>query len=230
MAIMIFDMDGTLINLFPMHIKAYQEMIEETYRTKLKKEKIIPHFGKPIKSCVKGMIEENTRHKLSDLELEKAIGAYIKKLTSLLKNGNVKLLPGVKQLLALLKKNNHTIILMTGGNKNVGEKAITLAGLSNFFSEKFYGDGFTKREHLLRHTMSVAKKKYGGGEKGTVVFGDTGIDIEAGKLCNTFTVAVATGFISYNKLLLKKPDLIFNDFSNYRNVYKRVKELLENPG
>ena len=230
MDIMIFDMDGTLLNAFPLHIKAFIQMLKELFNVDVGKENIIKHFGAPIDGCIKRIIEGNTTKKnVSDFTIDNAILVYKEKLNNSLKDKkSLKVLPGVKSLLNSLKEDGHTLVLMTGCTKMVGERIIGLSGLKKFFSEEFYGDGFNKREQLLENTISVLKGKYSDINK-IVVFGDAVADIEASKFCRAITISVATGLTPYEKLLSCKPDLLFKNFSDYRNVKEKIDWIIQKP-
>jgi phosphoglycolate phosphatase len=113
-------------------------------------------------------------------------------------------LPGVPELLAALTLAGHQLGLVTGNLPRIARVKLQQAGLWDAFDAVGgYGDLSMERADLVEDVL----KTTGIAPQQTVVIGDTVHDVACGKVHGAWTVAVATGKTSIERLRETDPDL-----------------------
>lgn len=140
-----------------------------------------------------------------------------------LENGEIEILPGVKDLLDKLKEKNAYLALGTG---NLEERAIFRMEKLGFHYFEFGGFGSDCLErHCLIETAIIKAKERGFSDDGRVfVIGDTEKDIKAAKKVGVKVIAVATGRHTKEELEPYEPDYLLDDLSDIDQVMKIVYE------
>ncbi len=134
------------------------------------------------------------------------------------KHGNIRALPGIKQILATLDQNERFCnSLGTGNIKNGARLKLGAVDLNGYFPTGGFSDGNVKERWLvIKKAVENAKQHYSTAfdPEMTYVIGDTPRDIECGKRAGLRTIAVATGYFSEEVLKAYGPDHHFADLSN----------------
>jgi beta-phosphoglucomutase-like phosphatase (HAD superfamily) len=121
-----------------------------------------------------------------------------------------RVLPGVPEVLQALDARGQLLGLLTGNLARVAMAKVRHAGLDRYFDTGGFGEESEVRAHLvpvaLRKAGELARHEIA--PEHAVVIGDTPLDVEAGKMAGTRTVAVATGPYSYDVLLDSGADLV----------------------
>ena len=126
---------------------------------------------------------------------------------------NLILLPWVSETLEELS-DIHLLGIVTGNQEIVARKRLEFVGLNKYFPFGSFGNEDYERSNLVRNALDKAKVYGWNGNKSSVyLVGDTARDVEAGKIENVVTVAVATGSVSKEKLSESNPDYIIDDLS-----------------
>lgn len=239
-ALMLWDIDGNLVNIYHCHTPSYQEAIQEVYGVKPAYQDIEVNYGMPAREVIAIPVRKlNLKESIIQEKMEKVLTIYSKKLKNKIKNdsGNV-LLPGVLDLLKKISSLKIPMAIVTGNIKKAGESIVNASGLNKFFISEIsaYADDFHKRYEIVGDAIDKAKKK-GFVKKDTkiYVFGDTPADIEAAKINNCISVAViknsnksdsSPGGISYRqrkKLLIEaKPDFLFDDYTHASKILSEI--------
>jgi phosphoglycolate phosphatase-like HAD superfamily hydrolase len=109
---------------------------------------------------------------------------------------------GVMQLLRVLgESRTHVLGVLTGNISAVASKKLTVAGVSSFFSENFYADGYMDRNRLVKDAVEVCVVKYHSLErKHIIIVGDTPLDIAAANAAKATSVGIASGTFSSSQL------------------------------
>ncbi len=217
MDLYLFDIDGTLVSMMELHVKAYQEAYMEILNLSVPEKSLLPKFGKSEKQFNMALFEE---FNISDEEkMHDIIELYKSKLKKVIAKTNIKVLPGVKEFLSFLKEKKELVGVVTGNEKEMGEAILKKADLLEFFTVFGYADNVETREDIVKEAIKQAKKKRK--IKKIIVIGDSPADIEAGKAAKAFTVAVATGH--YRKGQLKSADLVLENLTKYNKILDAVK-------
>ncbi len=216
MALLLFDIDGTLLNTYGSGRDAANESFEKHFghknafhnislmgRTDLFIWKqVCQNFNIPINNFKK------TKNNL--------LKDYYKYLQiKLFKNKKVKICPGIIEIIKKIK-NKHQLGLITGNFKKSGLIKIAHFGLDKYFPVGGFGDDDENRNIIAKRAIKRAhhyyKKKYKQNE--IFIIGDTQYDIQCAKTTGTVSVAVATGNNTVNDLKKFTPDHLFSSFSS----------------
>ncbi|HSU86718.1 MAG TPA: HAD family hydrolase [Chthoniobacterales bacterium] len=212
--LLLFDIDGTLIDSGGAGIQSLKNVLEEQFgisddlhgiEIAGKTDPGIVHqiFGKQ-----KIGVDEKTTAAFLDL--------YLEFLARELPRREGTILPGVHELLLRLQGRPQNVLGLLTGNLERGAK-LKLAhfGLWDFFQFGAFADDHHDRNQLGRFAQARAREKHAIDFAATEidVIGDTPHDIACGKAIGARTIAVATGSFTRAQLAEHQPDRILDDFS-----------------
>lgn len=130
--------------------------------------------------------------------------------------------PGIVELLYALQQNTDVLLgLLTGNIVDTAPLKLRAAGLDpGLFRVGAYGSDTVERDDLLPIAWQRATKMSGLAYSGasTVIIGDTPADILCARSGAARSVAVATGWYTWERLSQCGPDYIFDDLSNTERV------------
>jgi len=216
MKLILFDVDQTLVDALPHHEVAYEKMFGEVFGVDARLTDI--EFCGKITSNI---IEEIARLKgIPKREVKRKLAEAIRKLEAFFQEsaakGEVKVLLGVRELLANLRKRGHRLGILTGNTEGITQSILRGSGLEGYFDIFVYGSEAKARAELVEKAIAEAKFRFGREfrAKDLVIVGDSTHDVECGKPHDALTIAVATGFHSKEELMKHKPDHLFEDFTD----------------
>ncbi len=182
----IFDLDGTLVNSMPLHIKAWQKTVSK-YGIILDEAWLYAHGGVPSKTIAKMIIE---RFNLKDLTPEYI--AKIKTQNYLETINEVQVYPKMLKVLEFLKEHNIPMAIGTGTLRSNALIILENTPLKNYISHIVSADDVEKHKPDPE-TFLVAAKLINVEPKDAVVFEDTPLGIECAKRGNFSTIFVKDG-------------------------------------
>ena len=225
MKLVIFDLDQTLVDFLPMHDEAARRLFKGLFNVDARLTEI-DYAGRSLTDSFHELarlkkIPEDVFQKKSHQLLE----GYETIFSELMPNDTTKyILPGARELLSELSKTDNIVVLYTGDSPGIVSEVFRATGLGRYFKFRLYGTEVETRCDMVRLAIEKAEKMTGQEFKGknTVIIGDSIRDIECGKLFNTMTIAVATGFHSRAKLSAAGPDYLLENLKNYKRVLKAI--------
>lgn len=222
--LILFDLDGTLVDVFEEHINAFIKMEKEVFGVELLPKDMIKNIGKPARVVIGSpLLERGISKKTIDEKMEIAYKSYKKHLENAMKVvGEEAILPGADRLLDILSQKGEILGLVTCNISTVGMLILDKTGLSKYFRIRSFGDVANKRSEILERAVNLAKEKYGfvAGKENIFVVGDSPVDIQAGKEIGCKTVAVATGVAKESDLKKEKPDFLFKSLEDTEKILK----------
>jgi phosphoglycolate phosphatase-like HAD superfamily hydrolase len=225
MNLILFDIDGTLLNTHGAGKLAFEEAISRVCNRNIDLSNV-DWLGR-----VDGEIINETllRAGFSDIEIRSLVPVIFEEYVSRLrvlseKNRNgFEIMPGVKTLLSVL--NEHPIGLITGNILSAAFVKLGAVGLDSCFPYGVggFGDDCNIRSELVKIAIDRASGHYDSDFKRAVVIGDSARDIEAVRSCpecgcDIISVAVATGGMDIQTLSKYNPDFLFPDLSDLNKV------------
>jgi len=129
--------------------------------------------------------------------------SYTERLADELTQCPMQVLPGVHELLNILKRmDDFGVGLLTGNIARGAQLKLDSAGLTEHFVLGSYGSDHEEREHLSRIALQRARDMWNPAlcPENTVVIGDTPRDVDCGLAIGARTLAVATGSFSSSQL------------------------------
>ncbi len=222
MALLLFDIDGTLLNAHGCGRDAANDSFKKHLGCK-NAFKNIPLMGRTDtyiwkQACLNCNISQKTYNKIKKQLLEDYYACLKKRL---LLNSKATLCPGIKEVLTKVK-NKHHLGLLTGNFKTSGMIKIAHFNLDKYFPVGGFGDDNENRNHIAHLTIKRARKFYKKQFKPEEIYiiGDTPFDIECAKETGTISIAVATGTFQYNELKKYSPDYLFYSFKDPKKILK----------
>lgn len=243
----LFDIDGVLVNLtrYPEkdpHLKAYQRDYRKVLGIEVPAGLIIETYGmselemhRHICSQHETAAQLRTQgivysDELSNRLTEAHLPHFMEELKDL---ETIEPLEGVVESLKYLQNRNEYKGVVTGNLKEPAEFILNKSSLINFFSILSCDDGNSTRTQIFQRAIDEARNRRYDFDR-VIVIGDTTKDIEAGKYAGAFTVAVATGSDSIEKLQGKIKTLKYEGSSivvpnlrNYQSIYQDIMKILK---
>lgn len=212
MTLLLFDIDGTLVQLDGTGRAAITEALSTVNGQPISTE-AVSFSGRTDPDIFEAILAENDLP-TTDAAVESAIAAYVDTMRSRLSQDSVKILPGVPELLANL--DHHPDIhlgLVTGNVEPIAHEKLSVHGFDEYFPVGAFGSDHADRNRLPPLATQRAAEHAGGSRfppERVVVIGDTVHDIECARAAGARTVAVCTGRYSRTELSRHAPDFVFD--------------------
>lgn len=215
MNLLLFDIDGTLLNTSGSATRAADKAFEKFFKIKNIMDGIRTD-GKTDPLILKEMFNTGLRRDYDENEAELLFEEYVNLLNAeLLNGGKISLMPGIYELLSLLHNDENNLLGVATGNIEKGAWAkLQHSGLDKFFKFGGFGSDSDCREQLIRKAIQRSSDYCDRKVNKVYVIGDTPFDIIHGKASGAITVAVSTGIYKYGELEEYKPDYLFQDFQD----------------
>ena len=201
----LFDIDGTLLSSEDaVHYFAFCEALTMLAGRPLNLDGVGAHGNTDVGILrdalqLAGVAEAEWRSRCA--EACAAMGSYVFARRQELQ---VRVLPGVVEVLEHLQRRGAVLGVATGNLRRIGELKLEAAGLLRFFTSGSYSDADEFRVQVFRRALAAIRLD--AGETASVcVFGDTPEDVRAARLIETDVVAVATGIYGAEDLLREEP-------------------------
>jgi phosphoglycolate phosphatase-like HAD superfamily hydrolase len=217
--LLLFDIDGTLIDSRGAGIRSLKRVLERQFGLidDLSGVEIAGNTDTGIVHQILrkqniAVTEENTA---AFLEL------YLQFLAGELPQRQGRLLPGVAELLShLAARPQNVLALLTGNLRRGAQLKLVHYGIWDFFEFGAFADDHHDRNYLGPFAQERARAAHSidFAAANIDVIGDTPHDIACGKAIGARTIAVATGTFSCDQLSAHQPDFILADFSEVEKV------------
>jgi phosphoglycolate phosphatase len=218
MALLLFDIDGTLIRPLGIGRRAFERALLERYGR-------VPEQRFPYDGMLDPQIAARTLDLLGVAPTPAETGALLARYVELLaeeRPADVRdgLCAGLPELLEEAAARGHHLGLLTG-NVRLGAKIkLALFGLDRYFEEGgrlvgAFGDDAPTRADLVPIAAGRCSTAFGSPfpVEATWLVGDSPRDVEAAKGSGAHCVAVATGWCALEDLASLQPDLTLPDLA-----------------
>jgi phosphoglycolate phosphatase len=221
--LLLFDIDGTLINSGGAGIYALKKALVERHGIEDDLENIeiagMTDSGIVISILKKHQITETRENVTAFLD------SYVHFLSLELPRRKGNLLPGVLELLEKLKSRKHIVLALLTGNVSRGAQLkLGHYGVWHFFEFGAFADDHHDRNRLGPFAQARAKEKHGHefAADEIDIIGDTPRDIACGKALGARTIAVSTGTWSRQELAEHHPDFLIDDLSDVDRLIDKL--------
>jgi phosphoglycolate phosphatase len=227
MKLLLFDIDGTLIQMKSSKFNYWVEAIEKNFKIKITKTDLYKE-GKVDKQIMCELLELNNIKYSDNIKTFedsiKSLGEIVKKG---IEQGNIQItiINGVEDLIKTAIKEKHIIGLLTGNTFEKAKAKLEYVNLWKYFKIGAYGDNNLIRSELVPLAISQAKivtnihfKK-----EDVYIIGDTIRDIKCAKEAKVKSIAIATGNENFEDLKKENPDYLFKDYSRYSEIIEAIR-------
>ncbi len=170
---------------------------------------------------IMGMDEDKINSSLPDLKKR-----YFSLLEKNLQTFPVKLMPGITELLTVLRSREDVITgLLTGNFSTSAYMKVGVHNLEDFFPFGIFGDDTAVRNEMPAIGQKKIKEEFNLNISFSdmYVIGDTEYDIACAKYAGAVSIAVGTGWTDKEILKSKNPDYYFNDLGNTDEIMDILK-------
>ena len=215
-ALLLWDIDGTLIDTARAGERALLRLIRDNYR---------PDFGEVLPVALAGrtdtaIVGDILRHLEIESTPETVLSVqktYLALLAQMLPQGKARLHPGIREALEAIHAHPEIHQALLTGNLREGAKLqLTHLDLWKYFEFGAFADDSATRNELGPFALARAKTKLGieFPPDRVYIIGDTPHDIACGKAIGAKTIGVATGSFSLAELKAQHPTHAFQDLAN----------------
>lgn len=223
MKLLLFDIDGTLVNASGGGEAAVQAAVTSVTGQDPDTENVA-FAGRTDPNIFRDVLRTNNLPTEEGL-LAKVIDAYVSEARSTLKEDNVTRLSGAAALLSAVEKRDDMHLgLVTGNVEAVAYHKLTMAGLDHHFSVGAFGSDHPERGRLPDLAVRRAREQTGHSHsiENALIIGDTKHDIACAHQSGARSMAVATGRSSRSDLAPFAPDLLFDGLNDPAHILQRI--------
>jgi phosphoglycolate phosphatase-like HAD superfamily hydrolase len=220
--VLLFDVDGTLIRAGGAGRKALNRAAYLLYGKKnacselsLAGRTDLYNFGEAYRAA--------TGRRPTRAAIERLHREYLKHLPhyvrAALRDGIYRVPAGLKTLLKRLSRDERVLLGLGTGNMERGARIkLEPSGFNAYFMFGGYGSDSFHRPALLKKAAARARKHARGpfGPRDVYVIGDTPLDVAAGRAAGFKTIAVGTGFSTWEELRASRPDHLARDYRDHK--------------
>jgi len=217
MKVLLFDIDGTLVNTGGTGKDAMNQAFEEIFGVPNGLDGIL--LAGQTDPKIMFDIFQKLDMKWDDKKIEEFKERYYVRLSEEFQRprSSRRIMPGFPEALEKLSVLPKTHLgLLTGNWKRGAEIKLENFGLWKFFEFGAFGDDDLDRNKLVPHAIRRAANLFGSHPQSDRVYviGDTPRDVQCARPHGATAIAVATGDYSVDVLRAEKPDYLFVDLSN----------------
>ncbi|KZK73558.1 MAG: hydrolase [Pelodictyon luteolum] len=227
--LVLFDIDGTLLNVGPVNRRVIQDALLEVYGTE--GTAATHSFAGRMDNIIIHEVLEDTGLTRTEIEakFERAKQTYIDLFRKRATKEDITLTLGIRTLLERLQTHSGIIVgLLTGNFEASGRHKLQIPGINHFFPFGAFADDARHRNDLpavaVEKAWRITGKRFTGQD--VVVIGDTEHDINCARAHNARSVAVATGTYSLDRLRGHHPDVLLENLNQPDVV---IREILRSP-
>ena len=222
MNVLLFDIDGTLINTRGSGLLALQLAFQQVFRRPAPEH--ISTAGCTDRGIARDLF---ACHRIEDTEdnWQRFIGAYLEHLKDQLPRREGEVLPGVVSLLENLADGQKVWVgLLTGNTPEGARIKLDHFGIGHHFRFGGFGHLDPQRSGVAEAALRAARKNVHADLSADRIWviGDTPNDIQCARHIGAQAVAVATGFHSTTELAAESPDLLLEDLRQAAVLLERL--------
>ncbi|MGI6608051.1 MAG: prolipoprotein diacylglyceryl transferase [Erysipelotrichaceae bacterium] len=212
--VIIFDLDGTLLDTAPAIFASFKHTFEIFQPDlKLTDEDYASFLGPTLKETFEKycpQAEEET--------IEEMIKTY-QKHNREIHQDLVKPMPNVTKLLKYLKENDYNIAVASGKVTDTCRLGLEVAGLDDYF-EVIIGVDQVKNPKPDRETLIKAIKALNGYFTNAIYVGDSVIDIACAKNAGVYSIGFTSNRLLLQNLIDAEPNVIIDDMIEIIDILK----------
>lgn len=220
----LFDIDGTLCTMWPLHERVYASTVLNLYAIPGVNFRTAYVPGGTNKDTVRSNLEHlGCTEDFIDSKIDRVPEVMARYYEQYISTADITVLPGVPDLLERLNGEGFGMGVVTGNVLSVADLMLSKAGIYRHFDGFVItaDEGETREGRMKKALMRTDSHKRGG----IFYFDDSPASIEVSRKLGIIPIAVATGEISYNELLRGRPEHAFKNLLETQNVIEVLNRL-----
>jgi phosphoglycolate phosphatase-like HAD superfamily hydrolase len=223
-SLVLFDIDGTLIEGSGEGIKAYADAVRDVLGLQIRAEGY-ETAGKTDRLILRELLAASGVSPAQGQE-PMLLAQYLRKVTAQIRAAPGMMLPGVKGLLRRLSSQEDLCLgLATGNLEQAARLKLELHGLNGVFRTGGFADDGLYREQVVAAGIRKARQAHGTPFDRIVVVGDTPRDVDAARANRVASIVVATGPFSVAELEKCPADAIMEDLTDHEEFIRQLERL-----
>ncbi len=224
MKLVLFDIDGTIMEWTKVHHDSFSEAFKKVYGVETDTG-IIKSAGMTEQQIIIEVLEKNgINSEIIKGRMSEAMEVMEEYFAREIKNSKVEILPGVEGFLKELDINKVLMGLVTGNLEKIAWGKLKNSGLDKYFKLGGFGSDHISRTELVKLAISRAEHDFGFKLDNNVFsIGDAPSDMKAGKEGGAFKcIGITTGIYSAEQLKEAGADYVFPNLSNKEEILKII--------
>jgi pyrophosphatase PpaX len=195
---LIFDLDGTLADTFPLIIASWNAAVREPLQRTFAPQEVIARFGIPDAAMLRRELRE-----LPEAVSREAIDIYHRHYEA--EHAMVAPFEGVPEMLRMLRERTLPLGLMTGKGRRTADITISKLGWDGVFGSVVTGEDIENQKPAPDGVL-LAARQIAVEPRRCVFVGDSPADIKAGRDAGMVTIAAGWHDVYRDRLRACKPD------------------------
>ena len=226
MKLVLFDIDGTLMEWTPAHKDSYSKAFEKVYGIEADIS-IINGAGMTDQQIItdvlklKGLDEKTIKSKMADaMKIE---AEYFEKE---IVKAKIALLDGVQEFLEELDEKGVLMGVVTGNLERIARGKLKNAGINRYIKLGGFGSDHILRTELVKLAIKRAEEKFGFKDDNNIYsIGDAPSDMKAGREGGAFKcIGITTGIYMEKQLKESGADFVFKNLLEKAKILKIILE------
>lgn len=216
MNVLLFDIDGTLVNTGGAGGDAIFDALREDFAPASNVEGV-SFAGRTDRAICRDLLRLNGLE-VNETNWIRMRDGYLRRLGTYLGQREGRVLPGIVETIARLKRREDVALgLLTGNTREGARLKLGHYGLHHHFAFGGFGDHHDDRNHVAAEALAAARGHLPSHDLSldrVYVIGDTPLDISCARAIGARAIAVATGTHTRAELAEAKPDHLYDDLTD----------------
>ncbi len=213
--LLVFDLDGTLIDSAPDIVTAMNRTLENNGKAPLSDAKIISHIGEGLKKLLSDLFVDEPLSASKLVTLENEFLSYYE--TEMLNKTSI--YAGVE---TFLESYRGPIAIITNKNEAPARKILAHLNLHRFPWVNIFGADTLAERKPSPLPLQTMMKQAGYDTENTIMIGDGIPDIVSAQSANVTSIAIDFGYTDLNILKKYKPDGILSHYSDLHGLIRQL--------
>ncbi len=209
--VIIFDLDGTLVDSRRDIVESVNYTLRETGRKEKSFQEIVAYIGTGAHDLIRQALND-----ANDPEIDRALGVFTEYFQAHAYD-HTRLYRGVKETLEYFR--NKTLLIVTNRRRDLTEDTLGAMGIAPYFKDIIGGDD----EHCLKPSGCPINRILNSlphSKDRCLMVGDMNLDVSAGKDAGILTCAVTYGVGGQDEIFLAEPDYVIDTIEELKIVIK----------
>lgn len=210
--VVIFDLDGTLIDSNQCVINSFKEVFKKNCPDLVLSEDDCANFLGPT------LQESFKKHcpNATDEEIEEMVEQY-RQINTAIHKDYVKAMPNAKELLDYLKENGYTIAIASSKKTDTVKMGLQVSGLEGYF-ETIVGIEQVYNHKPDKECLIKVLKQVSGEFTNAVYIGDSASDIVCAKNAGCYSIGYTSNKLLVDKLKASQPNALVDDLIEVKDI------------